>query len=145
MHSENLPQHAYKSAEEIEILVRKFESCELPLAEFKHRAHLIVALRYQSSLTEREATERMREGLLRFISHHGETGYHETMTLFWLKIVRRFLEEAGAGCSLHILANQLIEARGNSRLIFDYYSKDLIASEEARRTWVEPDLKPLDF
>jgi hypothetical protein len=94
-------------------------------------------------LTETEAVERMRAGLLRFISHHGERGYHETMTLFWLEIVREFLDQSGAGCSLPALANTLIEARGNSRLIFEHYSKELLSSEEAHRTWVEPDVKPL--
>lgn len=141
MDSENLPQKTYTRIEEIELLVRKFESCELPLAEFNHREHLTVALWYLSRLTEREAIERMRAGLLRFISHYGETGYHETITLFWLKVVRGFIEEAGAGRPLADIANQLVEARGNSRLIFDYYSKELISSEEAKRRWVEPDRK----
>jgi hypothetical protein len=141
MNSGNRQHQPFKNAAEIEILVQKFESCQLPLAEFKHREHLTVALWYLSSLTEREAIERMREGLLRFISHHGETGYHETITICWFKVVRGFLEQAGAERPLPELANELLETHGDSRLINDYYSKQLISSEEARRTCVEPDLK----
>ena len=141
MNHENHPHQTFKSAGEIEILVQKFESCQLSLAEFKHRQHLTVALWYLSRLTESEAIELMREGLQRFISHHGETGYHETITIFWLKVVRRFLEKTSVARPLPELANELLETHGNSLLINDYYSKELISSEEAKRTWVEPDLK----
>jgi hypothetical protein len=96
-------------------------------------------------LTEREAIKRMREGLKRFISHHGETGYHETITIFWLKVVSGFLEQTKRERPLHELANELLLTDGDSRLINHHYSKGLISSEEARRTWVEPDVKPLDF
>jgi hypothetical protein len=145
MRPENHPHQPFRSAAEIEILVQKFESCQLSLAEFKHREHLTVALWYLSGLTVREAIERMREGLQRFISHHGETGYHETITVFWLKVVRGFLEGTGAARPLPELANELLETQGHSRLINDYYSRELISSEGARRTWVEPDVKPFDF
>jgi hypothetical protein len=141
MNPENHQHQPFKSAGEIEILVQKFESCQLSLAEFKHRQHLTVALWYLSRLTESDAIELMREGLQRFISHHGETGYHETITIFWLKVVRSFLEKTSAARPLQDLANELLEAHGDSRLINDYYSKELISSEEAKRTWVEPDLK----
>jgi hypothetical protein len=143
MKKENVTEQSYLIEEEMEILVRKFESCELPLADFSHREHLTVALWYLSKLKEREAIDRMREGLLRFINHYGETGYHETITLFWLKVVRGFLEQAGEGRPLAQLASELIETRGNSRLISDYFSKELISSAKAKEGWVEPDLKPL--
>jgi hypothetical protein len=41
------------------------------------------------------------------------------------------------------LANSLIQNYGNPRLTLEYYSKDLLMSQEARRSWVEPDLKSL--
>ncbi len=71
--------------------------------------------------------------------------YHETITVFWLKRVRAFIERAGHGRALAELANELAESCGDSRLVFDYYSKELVGSEGARRGLVEPDLKPLDF
>ncbi|HEV7859316.1 MAG TPA: hypothetical protein VGO91_11910 [Pyrinomonadaceae bacterium] len=145
MNPENHQHQPFESAAEIEILVQKFESCQLSLAEFKHRQHLTVALWYLSTSTEREAIERMCQGLQRFISHHGETGYHETITIFWLQVVRAFLAKPGTARPLPELANELLETHGNSRLINDYYSKDLISSEGARQTWVQPNIKPFDF
>jgi hypothetical protein len=34
---------------------------------------------------------------------------------------------------------------GDSRLIFNYYSREHVFSEEAKSGWVEPDLKPASF
>jgi hypothetical protein len=145
MDAEQTKGRVFASVEELEMLVRKFESCELPLEEFNHRAHLTVALWYLSRLPEQEALRRMRAGLLRFIGHYGETGYHETMTVFWVRAVRGFLDQSRMIVTLAETANRLAEARGDSRLIYDYYSRERLSSAEAREGWIEPDLKALDF
>ena len=130
----------------VEKLVHDFESCTLPLDDFKHHAHLSVTLFYLTQMSLPEATARMRRGLRRFIAHHGVTGYNETITLFWLKLVQRFLTEGGPQQQPFIkLLDELIERHGNSRLIYDYYTRELLMSEAAQGSWVEPDLKPLDF
>ena len=49
----------YHSTEDIEALIRHFESCELSLEEFGHRAHLTVALRYLLRSPATEATVRV--------------------------------------------------------------------------------------
>lgn len=138
-------QVSYASQEEIEAVMRGFESCTIPPDEFKHSAHLTVALWYLSKSTEEEARDRMRAGLSRLLKHYGLQGYNETITLFWIKVVRRFLDDADESRSIADLANQLIATRGDSRLVFDYYSKELVSSQEAKTSWVEPDLKPFDF
>ena len=137
----------YGSDEEVEEVVRLFESCEFPPDDFNHRPHLTVALCYLLRSSDAEALERLRLGLARYIKAHGITPtlYHETITAFWLRRVRAFVERAGAGRSLAELANELSEECGDSRLVFHYYSKELIDSERARQGWVEPDLRPLDF
>ena len=43
------------------------------------------------------------------------------------------------------LTNELVRTFGNARLIFDYYSENLIRSHEAKSEWTEPDLKQLDL
>lgn len=137
----------YESLDEIESVVRGFESCQLPPSRFTHPAHLTVITWYLSRLTAQEAAARMRAGLYRFLDHHGlgHGKYNETITLFWVKLVRRFLDDAEMNRSLLDLTNEAIESFGNSQLIFDYYSKERIFSEEAKTAWVEPDLKPLNF
>jgi hypothetical protein len=138
----------YASDEEVLGVVRRFETCEFPPDDFNHRAHLVVALCYLLRGPEEKALARMREGLLKFLAHHRidpASVYHETLTVFWLKRVRAFTQRAGHGRTLAALANELAESCGNSRVVFDYYSQELVGSEEARRVLVEPDLKPLDF
>jgi len=137
----------YETDEEVREVVGRFESCESRPDALDHRAHLTVALCYVLRLTEEEALARMRDGIAKFIRAHGidPNKYHETLTVFWLKRVRAFAERAGSGCALHKLANDLAAECGDARLAFDYYSRELINSEIARRTWVAPDLRPLDF
>jgi hypothetical protein len=119
----------------------------LPPAEFNHREHLLVALCYLRRSGDAEALERIRERIGVYAAAHGVNPslYHETITVFWLKRVRAYLRRADAAHGLAAMTNALAEECGSSRLIFDYYSKELIDSEGARRGWVEPDLKPLDF
>ncbi|HEX8500119.1 MAG TPA: hypothetical protein VF659_05960 [Pyrinomonadaceae bacterium] len=141
------PNEPYRSDEEAGEVVRSFESCELPPADFNHREHLLVALCYLRSAGDAEALGRLRSGIGRYVAAHGINPdlYHETITVFWMKRVRAYLARAGGGAGLAELVNGLVAECGGSRLIFDYYSKELIDSERARRGWVEPDLRPLDF
>jgi hypothetical protein len=141
------PNELYRSAEEVEEVVRRFESCELPPAEFNHREHLLVALCYLRRMDDAEAHARVRTHIGRYVEAHGinPSLYHETITVFWLRRVRAFVERADAARGLAELTNALAEECGSSRLVYDYYSKELLDSEGARRGWVEPDLKPLDF
>ena len=136
-----------KREDEVEETVRKFESCKLTASEFSHGLHLTVALFYVSSLREEEATDRMRASLFRFIEHHGvdPQKYNETITLFWIRLVRGFLKRVNTRRTLSDLADELVKSHGDSKIIFRHYSKELLMSDEARRSWVEPDLKPLDF
>jgi hypothetical protein len=141
------PNEPYTSDEEVLEVVRRFESCELPTADFNHREHLIVALCYLAGAGDVEALARLRDGIGRYAAAHGvsPTLYNETITVFWLRRVRAFIARAGDRAGLTELTNRLTEECGGSRLAYDYYSKGLIDSEAARRGWVEPDLKPLDF
>jgi hypothetical protein len=135
----------YGTADEIESLVQRFESCALNPAEMTHRAHLAVSAWYLSRFSISDATGRIRESLVRFIEHNGLKGYNETITMFWIKLVMNSLENLERGRAIEDLISDLIARFGNSRIIFDYYSKGRLLSEEAKAGWVEPDLKPLGF
>src|SRR3712207_4251172 len=88
---------AYRDAGEIFALVRGFDDCSLPCERWTHAAHLTVALWYLLEYDWPEAVARVRSGIKRLNAAHGvvttrERGYHETLTLFWLRHVRAFLE-----------------------------------------------------
>ncbi len=139
----------YRSADEIEAVVHGFESCAVPPSDFDHRAHLTVAFSYLhlSGQTVQAAAEQIRAGLYRYLDHHGvdRQKYHETVTLFWIKLVRSFLDRTDTTRPVAEIANEMVEACGNSQLIFGYYSKEALSTGEAREKWREPDLKPIDF
>jgi hypothetical protein len=133
----------YKELSEIEEVVRGFESCSTAKDDFSHASHLTVAVFYLYELSEPEATAKMRAGLLCFLNHHGigPAKFHETLTVFWIKIVRALLLQSDPRASLVEMANAVIERVGSSRLVFDYYSEEHLRSDEAREKWMLPDLK----
>lgn len=143
-----LKTEAFNTFDEIESLVHGFETGTLSRSQWDHKAHLTVACWYLVCYPEPEATRRIREGIQQYNKAVGivtarESGYHETMTMFWINMVKCFLKRATLECSLVGLMNDLTKRYANKHLPFDYYSRDLLMSWQARRNRVEPDLKPL--
>lgn len=136
----------FKDVEDIRELVRTFETCELNPAEFRHYQHLAVALWYVKHFGYDVATEKMREGINRLAAAYGKMGYHETITLFWLELVRSFVAQTNGKEGMVDLANSLALNYGNNKaLISNYYSEELLKSDRAKNGWVQPDLQALVF
>lgn len=138
----------FRSTEEILALVRAFDDCTLPRERWTHAAHLTVALWHLLQYEWPEAVARVRSGIQRYNAAHGirttpTGGYHETLTLFWMRRVRAFVEEGrNEARSLVALANDLASSAG-AGLPLEHYTRERLFSAEARARWVEPDLKPL--
>ena len=132
----------YRSEDEIQAVVTGFESCRTAKTDFPHYRHLTVAVSYLTRLPFDDAAERMRTGLFRFLDHHGvgREKYHETLTMFWMRIIRKTLDELSTELSLVEATNTIVHALADSRLVFDYYSRELLDSQQARKEWVAPDL-----
>jgi hypothetical protein len=125
--------------------VRAFETCEIHPAEFKHYQHLAVALWYLKHHPYEAASEKMRSGIQRLAAAYGKSGYHETITVFWLKVMRGFLLQADSHATIFKLANEVASEYGHKNLIAEYYSEELLTSAKAKSEWVEPDLKALEL
>jgi hypothetical protein len=135
----------YQTDDELRSIVDEFEACSFHPSEFRHHQHLAVVLWFVANLPYDDACERMKRGIQRLAATYGKTGYHETITEFWLRMTRAFLLRDEHAESIAVRANQLIEEYADKNLILDYYSAELLASEQAKAGWVEPDLKPLPF
>jgi hypothetical protein len=139
----------FRTTGEVLSLLRRFDDCTLPRDEWTHAAHLTVALWHLLEYDWAEAVARVRLGIQRYNAAHGirttpTGGYHETLTLFWMRRVRAFLEDGrNEARSLVALANDLSAAL-DSRLPLTYYTRERLFSTEARAAWVEPDLKSLN-
>jgi len=141
----------YKADEEIKLLFDSFEKRSLLKEDWTHAAHLTVALFYCLNYPFGVARNLMRDGIYWLNDAHGTpntetSGYHETMTCFWMTMVKDFLETRRKDEGLAVLANDLVESYGDTKLPFKFYSRELLFSVEARLGYVAPDLKPeLDF
>lgn len=133
----------YQTDDEIRALVSAFEACSFHPSEFRHYQHLTVALWYVWHLSPNEASVKMTEGIRRLAETYGKMGYHETITLFWLRIVANFVAGHRANGTVSETANTLIDRCNDKDLIGQFYSAELLATDKAKAEWVEPDLKAL--
>lgn len=121
----------------------------LPRTEWTHEAHLAATtyllLRRPDIDLDRELPDLIR----RYNESVGgvnsdSEGYHETITRIFLAGVRLFLEEADAKEPLHELVNELLlSPMGRRDWPLRFYSPERLFSVEARRHFVEPDLRAL--
>ena len=124
-------------------LTRALERGEVANENFHHSSHLHVAWTYVSeSSSVEEAAAKMRDTLRKFAASAGKPKkYHETITLFWvhlLAVIRASRPENNL--------EQIVHA--NPRLLeknfpLAYYSRERLFSDQARTSWLNPDLKPL--
>jgi hypothetical protein len=136
----------YESDDEIKSLIERFENCTVTEKEFGHPEHLTVGLWYALDNDFETATGIVRRGIFKVNEAHAvpntdTSGYHETLTVFWMRTVWNFLEKHKGEKTLATLANELINACGDSRLPLKFYSRELLFSAEARRSFIEPDLQ----
>jgi hypothetical protein len=118
----------------------------LPRPEWTHPAHLVFATTLLGKAGLANAETAMPEMIRAYNESVGGVnddtqGYHHTITLFFLRHIDAFLspyvhESVGARAT-RLLASLL--ATPDYPLTF--YSRERLFSVEARRCWVEPDLK----
>ena len=121
-------------------------ACTLPKSEWTHHAHLRAGLWHVLEFGPDEALRLLRERIARYnISVGGAntdaSGYHETLTRFYVELIARFVREHGADTPIDELAEALIDCYGDRELPLRFYSRARLFSVEARRQWVEPDLQ----
>jgi hypothetical protein len=127
---------------EILTLVDRLERCLLPKEQFHHRDHLTVAVVYLYAADLETAIDRMRATLKRFATHHHVSGlYHETLTRFWLQEVETRLDRQ---LCLEESVRSIREQLNDKNLVFAYYSRERINSQQAKEKWLPPDLKEIN-
>ena len=123
----------------------------LPRTEWTHAAHFAAALWLMRYRPELDAAETI-PGLIRAYNesvgrvNDDSGGYHETITLASLRAARGVLEAFAPDVPVYRIVNALMSGTlANPNWLLEYWSRERLMSVEARRTWVEPDLKPLPF
>ena len=134
----------FRTNEEIHHLVESFENRTIAKSDWNHNAHLVVGLYYCHTLPFAVAKNIMRDGICWLNDTHGTpntetSGYHETLTVFWLKRIWNYLDEIVESRSLFTLANEISEKFHDPNLPLQYYSREVLFSAEARRDYLPPD------
>lgn len=124
---------------------RSVESCEFPASDFNHRAHLRLAYIYLVRHNVDDAIQVMRDTLTNLLLHAGiepSEKYHETLTEAWILAVQHFMNrDQKSDC-----ADQFIDQNPemlDSRIMMTHYSADVLFSDEARKSFVLPDIEPI--
>jgi len=118
-----------------------FEACTLPGKLFNHADHIRLARIYVLRLGS-GAGDAAAIAIRRYADHLGaSTKYHETITRAWMILVHRAVADqpaesfpAFAAAHPHLLDKDVLKR---------YYSKTLLVSDEARHSWIPPDLAPI--
>jgi len=134
---------------EIDAFLAAFEGCTLPKAEWTHAAHLLTGACYVHALGAEAATDTMRTNVRRYNESVGgrnteTSGYHETITVAWIKLLDALWRRAHP-MERAAFAAYAVSFYAPRRDIFArHYDFDLLQSTPARLGWIEPNLAPLE-
>ena len=122
-------------------LFDRFVDTTLPADQFHHQQHVQVAWLFVQKHGMPAALGEFSAAIKRFADAKGATGlYHETITwAFLLIIAERQARTAAATWDAFEAANADLLVWKPS-ILERYYSKELLASDLARRTFLMPDL-----
>lgn len=139
-----LERHA--SEEAIRAVARGLLDTSWPEPDWKHREHCVATLGLILFYPEMNLEQELPGIIQRYnLAHGGQntdtSGYHETMTLLYLKAIRHFVHVLPVGTTPADAVRMLLQSPvGKKDYPLRYYSRELIMSQEARRGWVKPDL-----
>lgn len=128
---------------------RAFVERTLPKSEWTHAGHFAAAfwiLRHPDFDAVRDMPDLIRRyNEATGVANTDTTGYHETITLASLRAARAWLG-ARPTKPLHESLSEMLRAEyGRSDWLLTYWSRPLLFSVPARRSWVDPDLLRLPF
>jgi hypothetical protein len=123
--------------------LERFHAGMLSRQEWNHAAHLAVA----AAIVHRGGGgDAVRQQILVFNHQLGivsspESGYHETVTRFWVERLAALLPALGRGATAFDTARAALAAFAHRARLFDaYYSFDIVSNRTARAHYVPPDL-----
>jgi hypothetical protein len=130
-------------------IAARFEAAAISKIDWTHAAHLTMGAWHVAWFGPEQALARLRSGIRALNDAHGTinsdtSGYHETITRAYVRLIAAFLRARPAGEELDASVAALLASPLAARdALMQHYSKAVLFSVAARRGWVEPDLEPL--
>ena len=127
--------------------MRGFLARTLPKSQWTHHAHLRVGLWHALEYGDDHALDLLRERICAYnestgVANTDHSGYHETITRFYLLVIRAFVRSVDRGGSFGGLVDELIDRHGDRELPLQYYTSERLFSPAARRSWIRPRVCP---
>jgi hypothetical protein len=125
----------------VDALVASFLDGTLPREAWTHAAHLFVCRHLLAAASPAEVVDDLRVRIpahnerVGVLPYHG--GYHETITRYFVEAVAAVAPSTTA----ELLAASALQREAPLR----HWSRTVLGSAEARRTWVPPDRDPLPW
>jgi len=143
------PSPAPYTDAEVARLAERLLDHSLPKPEWTHAAHLTATLRLvrvRNAGLERDLPEIIQRYNVAVGGVNDDTsGYHETLTQAYLAAIRAFVAALPADLPDGEAAARLLASpMGDRAWPLTFWSRERLFSVEARRGWVDPDLRPLD-
>lgn len=124
-------------------LVSAIEACTLPNQVFRHREHVRLSFVYLRRYGFDEARVRISAAIRAYALHNrAPLKYHETITIAWLRIVHQAVSQVPDGASFEYMLKRFPGLLSKGTLM-QYYSSELLGTEGARVSFVEPNRRPL--
>ena len=121
-----------------------FEACQLDPAKFHHDDHIRLAWLCVQRYGAREAETKLLDGIRNFARRAGvPQKFMYTTTVAWTRLVAASCR-ASDSCDSFEEWIKVHPELLNKGLLSEHYSARRLESSEARRGWLDPDLKPLD-
>jgi hypothetical protein len=137
--------------EDLRALAEALLAHTLPKAEWTHEAHLGATLYLLSARPDLDLDVELPQIIRSYneavgVQNTAASGYHETLTRFYLRLLRRALADAPADEPVERTFARLLATPAADRAFpLRYFTKDHLFSPLARRSLVQPDLNALDF
>lgn len=122
-------------------LVRKFEDCTLPAADFNHRNHVRLVWIYLREAEPLDALALFSRNLKKFAASLGKANlYHETITFAYFFLIHERIRQSETPQTWESFAAANPDLlTGQSGILSKYYRKETIGSDFAKKVFVLPD------
>ncbi len=130
-----------------EDFLKQFEMCTWPLEHWHHRQHIKAAYLYLRRWPFDEAMDRIRQRIKSYNAAHYlpdllDSGYHETMTQAWMRLVHLTLSEYGPAENADAFYERSPQL-WQKKILRLFYSREVFVTARAKAEFVEADLTPL--
>jgi len=125
-------------------LLDAFENQSISNEDWSHEFHIRIAAIYLFYNDFDEALVKVKLGIQKLnaankVPNSQFRGFHETLTIGWLKLIDARLRNSTLSSSLELINKN--RDLLNSRLLSNYYSSDRLMSLEAKAKFIEPDIR----